>query len=53
MEDGGRLEKKRHCAVNSKQKSTKNLFLVNSFLILPKSTPINQCLEDMASRKGR
>ncbi len=30
--DWGRLEEKRHYAVNSKQKSTKNSFLVHSFL---------------------
>jgi hypothetical protein len=30
--DGGRSEEKRRCAVNSKQKLTKNLFLVGSFL---------------------
>ncbi len=30
--DGGRSEEKRHYAVNSKQKSTKNTFLVGSVL---------------------
>jgi hypothetical protein len=30
--DGGRSEEKRRHAVNSKQKSTKNLFLAGSFL---------------------
>ncbi len=30
--DRGRSEEKRRCAVNSKQKSTKNLFLAGSFL---------------------
>ncbi len=34
MEDGGRSEEKRRYAVNSKRKSTKNLFLVGSFLTL-------------------
>ncbi len=33
MGDRGRSEEKRHGAVNSKQKSTKNLFLVGSFLM--------------------
>ncbi len=32
MEDGGRSEEKRFYAINSKQKSTKNLVLVSSFL---------------------
>jgi hypothetical protein len=61
MEDGGRSEEKRDYAINSKQKSTKNLFLVGSFLTcwlaglfcqnLPLST---NDLEDggEASRKG-
>jgi hypothetical protein len=31
--DGGRSEEKRRYAVNSKQKSTKNLFLAGSFLM--------------------
>jgi hypothetical protein len=31
-QDGGRSEEKRNYAVNSKQKLTKNLFLVGSFL---------------------
>ncbi len=30
--DGGRSKEKRHYAVNSNQKSTKNKFLVGSFL---------------------
>ncbi len=36
MEDGGRSEEKRRCAVNSKRKLTKNSFLVVSFLIFAK-----------------
>jgi hypothetical protein len=32
MGDGGRSEEKRRYAVNSKQKSTKNSFLVGFFL---------------------
>jgi hypothetical protein len=45
MEDSGRSEEKKCCAVSSKQNPTKNLFLFVFFLIWPKSTPINQQFE--------
>ncbi len=56
----GRSEEKRRYAVNSKQKSTKNLFLVGSFLTCWLAGPFCQNLllstndlEDVACWKGR
>ncbi len=58
--DRGRSEEKKRYAVNSKQKSTKNLFLVDSFLTCGLAGSFRRNLllstndlEDMASRKGR
>ncbi len=58
--DGGRSEEKRCYAVNPKQKSTKNLFLVGSFLTCCLAGPFCQNLplstndlESVACRKGR
>jgi hypothetical protein len=44
MGDRGRSLEKRCCAVNSKQKSTKNLFLVGSFLTCLLADPFCQNL---------
>ncbi len=58
--DGGRSEEKRRCAVNSKWKSTKNLFLAGSFLTCWLAGPFcrnlllsTNDLKDAAPRKGR
>ncbi len=56
----GRSEEKRRCAVNSNQKSTKNLFLAGFFLTCQLAGPFcwnlllsTNDLKDVANRKGR